>query len=286
VAREEEWPAAAAGPPPPVPPPDAAPPPPLQGPPRGWLAVENPWPWLLLVLLPVAALLIWLFLIRGHSDRTTVPRVVGLTQPAAIKKLNDAGFDVTAVRRPGKAPAGVVFAQKPGAGSQLKKKQTVTIDVSNGVAPKPSATSPTTTAKTATTTPAAPTVTVPDITGKAQAEAGAAIETLGLVPDSYPADAADPAGTVVSQDPAAGAKLPAGKSVRLNVSTGGGSQQSVKVPNVTGQKAADARAKLWAAELTVRTVYEKGAAGVVLRQQPAGGGQAAAFSQVTLTVGR
>ena len=286
VLREAEWPVAGernAGPPPPVPPPDAAPQPP-PGPPPGWLAVENPWPWLALVLVAVAALLVWLFAIRGNSDRATVPRVVGLSQPVAIKKLQDAGFNVTAVRQAGKPPAGRVFSQKPGAGSQLKKKQTVLIAVSNGVAPK-TAPATTTTATTATTKATTPTVAVPDVKGKAQPEAGGAIEAAGLVPDTFPVQASDPSGTVVAQDPAAGTKIAAGKSVHLDVSTGNGTQPAVTIPTVTGATAADARAKLWAAKLTTRTVYAQGTAGVVLSQQPSGG-QAPAFTQVTLTIGR
>jgi serine/threonine-protein kinase len=247
--------------------------------------VENPWPWLALVLVVVAGLLIWLFAIRGHSDRATVPVVVGLSQPAAIKKLNDAGFDVKAVQMPGKPPAGRVFAQKPGAGTQLKKKQVVEIDVSNGVAPKPAPPPKTTTATT--TTAAALQVAVPDVTGKAQPEAGAAIEAAGLVPDTFPATGSTQTpGVVVTQNPAAGTKILAGKAVHLDVSTGTGTQPDVTVPDVTNAKAADARAKLWAAKLTTLTTYAKGAVGVVLRQQPSGGGQAPAFTQVALTVGR
>jgi serine/threonine-protein kinase len=175
-----------------------------------------------------------------------------------------------------------VFAQKPGAGSQLKKKQTVVIDVSNGVAPK---LPPPKTTSTATTATKAPQVAVPDVTGKVQTEAGPAIEAIGLVPDTFPKNDTQPPGVVVSQDPAAGTKVPAGKSVRLDVSTGG-NQTATTVPDVTGQKAADARAALWAAKLTTRTVYAQGTVGVVLRQQPSGGGQVPAFTQVTLTVGR
>ena len=271
-------------PPPPVPPPDARPEPP-PGPPPGWLAAENPWPWLFLVLLAVAGLLIWLFLFRGHSDKATVPRVVGLSQSAAIRRLNDAGFNVTAVRRPAKSPAGRVFAQKPGAGSRLKKHQTVVINVSNGAAPKAS-TPPATTTTTQTTTTAAPTVAVPAVTGKQQPDAGGAIEAVGLVPDSFPMQSSEPPGTVVAQDPGAGTKLAAGKSVRLNVSSGGAQQPAVTIPTVTGAKAADARAKLWAAKLTVRTIYQSGKVGIVLREQPSGGGKAPAYSQVTLYVGR
>jgi hypothetical protein len=53
-----------------------------------------------------------------------------------------------------------------------------------------------------------------------------------------------------------------------------------------GKKAADARAALWKAKLTVRTQYDNGTVGVVLREQPAAGGQSPAFSQVTIVVGR
>jgi beta-lactam-binding protein with PASTA domain len=283
VIRQEEWPAAE-GAPPPVPPPDAAPGPP-PGPPPGWLAVENPWPWLLLVLVAVAALLVWLFAIRNHDNKNTVPRVVGLQQQPAINRLNNAGFNVTAVRKPGKPPAGRVFAQKPGAGSRLKKKQTVVIDVSNGV-PASTAPAATTTSSKPTTTVAAPQVSMPDATGKAQADGGAAVEAAGLVPDTFPITSDQPSGTVVTQDPPAGTKLAASKSVRLNVSAGSGNQPNVNVPNVVGQKAGDARAALWKAKLTTRTVYDNGTAGVVLREQPAAGGQSPAFSQVTITVGR
>src|SRR5207245_2566506 len=81
-------------------------------------------------------------------------------------------------------PAGRVFAQRPGAGTQLKKKQTVLIDVSNGVAPKlpPPKTSTSTTATVAT----APQVAVPDVKGKVLTEAGPAVEAAGLVPDTFP----------------------------------------------------------------------------------------------------
>jgi beta-lactam-binding protein with PASTA domain len=285
--REDEWavpPGQAAAPPPPVPPPDARPAPP-PGPPRGWLAVENPWPWLLLVLVAVAALLIWLFAFRGHSDRAQVPRVLGLTQQAAVAKLNDAGFPVKSVVRAGPTPRGRVFAQIPGSGTQLKKGQQVSIAVSNGSPPKAS---PGTTTTTATTTakPVAPPVAVPDVTGKPMSQAGAAIETAGLVPDTFAITRSEPPGTVVSQDPSAGTKLAAGKSVRLDVSNGGSTVPEVAIPNVTGQKAADARSKLWAAKLTTHTVYESGDAGIVLRQEPSGGLKRVEFTQVTLHVGR
>jgi beta-lactam-binding protein with PASTA domain len=60
------------------------------------------------------------------------------------------------------------------------------------------------------------------------------------------------------------------------------------VPNVLGQKAAAARAKLLAAGFTVKTEYKKAAkkdAGVVIAQLPAGGGSQPKYTQVVVTVG-
>ena len=257
------------------------------GPPRGWLAVENPWPWLLLVLVAVAALLVWLLLLRGHGGARVVPNVVGLRQGAAVARLTKAGYDVTVVRAPSRRPPNVVFGQRPGGGVQLAKGQTVTIDVANGstpaARPKP-ASLPTT---VATTTAAS--VTVPDATGQTLAGAAGAVEAAGLTPDSYPVRSSRPSGTVVAQAPAGGATLAPGGTVRLNVSVGQGAQPPVPVPDVTGQTAADARAALWSAKLTVRTVYAHAPSaariGHVLDETGAGG-SLPAFSQVTITVGR
>jgi beta-lactam-binding protein with PASTA domain len=255
------------------------------GPPPGWLRAENPWPWLLLVAIAAVAILVWLLVIRGHSNRHVVPRVVGLRQQVAIVKLNDAGFDVTAVRRPSRLAGGHVFAQKPGAGSQLKKGQTVVIDVSSGAKPVTAKPKTTTTSTTTTKTVTPTKVAMPNVTGKPLADAGAAIAAAGLVPDSAPVQASQAAGTVVSQSPGAGASLRAGSVVTLRVAQGPANQPAVAVPNVTGQTAADALTKLWSAKLTARTLYRKGKVGIVLQQQP-GPGNAPAYSQVTLSVGR
>ena len=263
------------------PPPASAPP----GPPPGWLRAENPWPWLLLVLVAAAAILIWFFLVRGHSNRHTVPRVVGLSQQAAVAKLNKDGFDSKAVLQPSRRPRGQVFAQKPGAGSQLKKGQLVVIDVSNGVKPVTSKPKTTTTSAATTTTPPATKVAVPDVAGRPLPDAGAAIAAKGLVPNSAPTAASQAPGTVTAQSPAAGTSVSAGSAVNLSVSKGPANQPPVSVPNVTGRTAAEALSKLWAAKLTARTVYRNGKTGIVLQQQP-GSGQAPAYAQVTLYVGR
>jgi beta-lactam-binding protein with PASTA domain len=253
---------------------------------------ENPWPWLAaFLLLVIAGLLVWFFVFRG-SDRATVPRVVGMHDAQARSRLNHAGFNVKEILGPSARPTGIVLSQRPGAGSQLKKDQTVVIHVSNGHSPTTSTTTATTTGATttgATTTVAAAMVAVPNVTGKQQTLAGGSVEAAGLVADTFAADSSQPAGIVISQSPSAGTKVKAGQSVRLNVSKGSGTQPAKSVPNVVGQKASAARTALWTASFTVRTTYRTGSkaqVGTVLAQQPSGGGSAPAYSQVTLTVGR
>src|SRR5512133_1814322 len=87
---------------PPVPPPEPAGPPPS--------LINDVWPWLgLLGLLAVAGLLVWLFVLRGdHGKGHVVPAVVGLQEPAAIKRLTDDGYDVRSIHQPMKRPRGIV----------------------------------------------------------------------------------------------------------------------------------------------------------------------------------
>ena len=90
------------------------------------------WLWLLLLLLlVVGGLLAWYFLSRG-DDKAVVPNVIGLREQQAEIRIRDRGLE--ALARPGQSnrPQGVVFAERPGAGTQLGKGQTVTIFVSSG----------------------------------------------------------------------------------------------------------------------------------------------------------
>ena len=88
---------------------------------------RNWWIWLLvLLLLVVGGLLAWFFLSRG-TDKTTVPRVVGMQETAAAQRLQAKHLKVLPNTAPSLRPVGVVFAQRPGAGAQVKKGQTVAI---------------------------------------------------------------------------------------------------------------------------------------------------------------
>jgi serine/threonine-protein kinase len=266
----------------PIGPPGA--PPPAGPPPRALL--NDVWPWLaLLGILAVAGLLVWLFAFRGHHHKSqVVPSVVGLGQQAAIRKLTGDGYSVKAIVGPAKAPRGVVAAQTPGGGSQLPKGSTVRLQVSNGRrATLPATTTTATTTARATTTTAAPTAAVPSVTGQDMASGAGQVEAAGFVAETDPVQGGGTPGSIVQESPAAGTQARAGGTVTLSVATPP-SPPSTQIPDVTGKTAAEARAALLQAKLTVKTAYEKGQRGVVLRESPTG--TAPAYTQVTITVGK
>jgi bacteriocin resistance YdeI/OmpD-like protein len=75
------------------------------------------WLWLLLLLLLViGALLAWYFLTRG-DDKAVVPNVIGLRQQQAEIRIEDSGLEALPRSARSNRPPGVVFAEKPGAGT-------------------------------------------------------------------------------------------------------------------------------------------------------------------------
>src|SRR6476646_7215535 len=77
------------------------------------------WLWLLLLLLlVVGGLLAWYFLSRG-DDKAVVPNVIGLQQQQAETRIQEENLEPPPHPGPSNRPQGVVFAEKPGAGTQL-----------------------------------------------------------------------------------------------------------------------------------------------------------------------
>ena len=270
------------------------PPPPPPGPPPSVIA--DVWPWLaLLGILALAGLLVWLFVFHNrHHTKHVVPAVVGLQQQVAVARLRRAGYSVkivrTAVRK--RAPRGVVTSQEPGGGSQLPAGSTVALGVSNGrvlKAAPPATTTRTTTTRTtttttrATTTAPAPTSQVPDVTGQDMAAGAGQVEAAGFVAETDPVQGGGTPGSIVQESPPGGTQGKAGETVTLGVAVPA-SPPSTTIPDVTGQTAAQARAALLQAKLTVKTVYKNGKAGLVLGESPTG--SAPEYTQVTITVGR
>ena len=267
----------------------SAPPPPPPGPPPSILA--DVWPWLaLLGILAAAGLVVWLFVFNDrHHTKHVVPAVVGLQQQVAIARLKRAGYSVkvvvTAVRK--ETPRGVVSSQKPGGGSQLPAGSTVALGVSNGhvlKAPPPTTTTRATTTTTrVTTTAPAPTSQVPDVTGQDMAAGAGQVEAAGFVAETDPVQGSGTPGSIIQESPPGGTQGKAGETVTLGVAVPS-SRSTVAIPDVTGKTAAEARAALLQAKLTVRTTYKSGKGGVVLGESPAG--SAPAYTQVTISVGR
>jgi RHS repeat-associated protein len=130
-------------------------------------------------------------------------------------------------------------------------------------------------------------VAVPDVVGQTQASAESAITGAGLAVGTVTTQSSGtvPAGSVISQDPAAGAQVAPGSAVNLVVSTG---PALVAVPNVVGQTQASAESAVTGAGLAVGTVTTQSSgtvpAGSVISQDPAAGAQVAPGSAVNLVV--
>lgn len=201
-----------------------------------------------------------------------VPSVRGVTEATATATLTRLGFRLSVSRIQGTQPKGIVISQEPAPGTKAPKGSVVGLNVSIG------------------STPATGGVAVPDVVGLSQADAVDAIEGVDLKVDSFPLASQKPRGSVVSQLPAGGTKVPPRSQVRINVSLGPGPRPQRAVPDVSGQSEAEARRALARAGFTVRTVDQPTADpaenGIVVKQSPAGGGQAPAGSQITISVGR
>jgi beta-lactam-binding protein with PASTA domain len=217
------------------------------------------WLWLLLLLLLViGGLLAWYFLSRD-DDKAVVPNVIGLREQQAEIRIEDRGLDALSRSGQSNRPQGVVFAEKPGAGTQLDKGQTVTIFVSSGR------------------------LAIPDVTGSKLADAQQKLQALGFEVEVKRVASTKPKGIVLDQDPAAGVTALRGTTVTLNVSSGA---KPVVVPRVVGQTQGDAVQALTALGLkpVLQNVPSDQPAGTVVGQKPPAGKEVDKGAQVTVNV--
>jgi beta-lactam-binding protein with PASTA domain len=217
------------------------------------------WLWLLLLLLLViGGLLAWYFLSRG-DDKAVVPNVIGLREQQAEIRIEDRDLEALPRSAQSNRPQGVVFAEKPGAGTQLDKGQTVTIFVSSGR------------------------LAVPDVTGSRLAEAQQKLQALGFEVEVKRVASTKPQGTVLDQEPAAGVTALRGTTVTLNVSSGA---KPVVVPRVVGQTQGDAVQALTALGLkpVLQNVPSDQPAGTVVGQKPPAGKEVDKGAEVTVNV--
>ncbi len=133
-------------------------------------------------------------------------------------------------------------------------------------------------------------VTVPDLAGLSQGAASAALQSAGLAVGAVTrqSSATVPAGTVIGQNPAAGASVASGSAVNLVVSSGPPTAPPVIVPNVVGLSESAATAALTGAGLTLGAVTRQASAtvpaGSVIGQNPAAGASVARSAPVDLVV--
>jgi eukaryotic-like serine/threonine-protein kinase len=198
--------------------------PPGRTPPPGYYGYEGPprrrrpvWPWLLSILLLAAAGAAAWFAYTKIQDQlssnkpVSVPKVAGITEQLAVRKIREAGLVPDVKRDTSKTVAkGTVIDQSPPAGLHIQKRQTVTITVSKGP----------------------PQVKVPSVIGKTQDDAVSTLVNAGLEANPVvPVPSSRPEGTVTGQDPSPGTTVIEGSRVRINVSSG---PAEVNVPSVIG----------------------------------------------------
>ncbi|HEY1687374.1 MAG TPA: Stk1 family PASTA domain-containing Ser/Thr kinase [Solirubrobacteraceae bacterium] len=200
-----------------------------------------------------------------------VPKLTGETEAAAISSLDARGLRPHVKEIPSETfAAGRVIRTEPPAGERLEPKARVIVFVSSGL----------------------PKVKVPHLKEESIEQAEAELEEagLGLGKVKYQPRAGVAAGTVLSQDPAAGDEVRAESLVNLVVAkaTHSGSGK-VFVPSVLEEERAAAEETLRREGLKPSVlptpVSEASLAGHVVRQDPAPGTEVAKKSTVTIYIG-
>lgn len=130
----------------------------------------------------------------------TVPKVVGLQQGPAQRRLHAAGLRVRVLYVASQQPSGRVVSQSPLAGSKAKRDSRVTIRVSLG--------------------PSQPqTATVPDVVGSDEQTATSQLQSAGFTVQVIDVPASDPSevGNVVDEQPGGNTRAPQGSQVTIYV---------------------------------------------------------------------
>ncbi len=196
------------------------------------------------------------------------PRLLGLTPTAASAAAEDAGLRIRtgSAQYSDSVAAGLIAAQDPGAGARVKRGAIVVIHLSRGIR----------------------TVVMPDVVGKSEKDARAALTArdleVGTVTRRYDDTVAKD--VVISASQPKGKALPHGTTVTLVVSDG---PAPVKVPDVQGRTLDDATRILNGAGLKVsvtRQFSDTVPKDSVIAQSPTEGETVARGATVTLRVSK
>jgi eukaryotic-like serine/threonine-protein kinase len=244
--------------------------------PPGYYDYEEParrrafWPWLLALLLVVAAAIAAVYVYNqiqhelNANKPIAVALYVGLQEKQAVENIRADGFEPDVKRLPNaKQPPGVVYDQDPDAGQRQDKGNFVTIWVSTGP----------------------PKTTVPNVKGLSRDEAVSRLAGAHLQANVHEVPSSEQPDIVLAQDPKAGEKVNQNTKVRINVSSG---PKPVSVPNVVGQAYDSAASMLQGQGFAVakRLVESDQPAGVVVDSDPKPGSSVAPGSSITLLVSK
>jgi len=228
------------------------------------------WPWLLALVLLVAAAIAGVYAYQQIQDELNASRPVTVgdykeqREADAVREILAAGLEPDVRRQPHpSAPETFVFRQDPGPGERIEKGNAVTLFVSSGK----------------------PMTTVPDVRGRSRDEAAAMLARVGLEPSVREIPSEKEINTVIGQDPAPGDRVARGSKVRINVSKG---PAQVAVPPVVGKPIEQASSELQGRDFAVkrRDVDSNEPAGTVIAQDPPANTLADKGSTVTLTVSK
>jgi len=193
------------------------------------------------------------------STGVAVPLVLKQASGVAERQIAAAGLRPAVSNETSELEPGTVIAQVPAAGVMVSRGASVAITVA-----------------------VAARVTVPDVIGRTRVEADQELTRLKLrvVVEDDALSASEP-GRIVTQQPASGADVATGATVRVGVATG------VIVPRVTGLSAEDAQRAVSQRGLSFEdadVVSDQVPVGRVLTQQPAAGLAVARGSRVRVAL--
>src|SRR5262245_29459965 len=229
------------------------------------------WPWLVALLFVAAAVVGGYFLYDqiqqqlSGTKTVAVGNYVGIREIAAVQKIREAGLRPQPVRQySDTVDETYVIRQSPQPGDRTQEGNFVTIYTSLG--PK----------KTK----------VPKIVGQSLASALSALRDANLTWQVVEVNSDEDEGTVVSQQPTAGASVRENTRVTVNVSKG---PQPIIVPTVTGSSFASASSALQARGFAVARgpdVESDQPQGTVVSQSPDAGTYQVPGATITLRVSK